>query len=179
MSRLKAIDPNQATGKAKELLGSLQVKLGSVPNIFRTIASSPALLEGFLNFNGALQHGLLPAALREQISLAMGEYNSCTYCVSAHSMIGKGAGLSEDQIMQSRKWQGTDPKASAVLAFVRQMLDNKGHSTEAELQSLRTAGLSDGEIAEVVGNVAVNIFTNYFNHTADTEVDFPLAKPLS
>jgi alkylhydroperoxidase family enzyme len=39
--------------------------------------------------------------------------------------------------------------------------------------SLRAAGATDAELAEIVGAVALNIFSNYFNHIAGTEVDFP------
>ena len=38
---------------------------------------------------------------------------------------------------------------------------------------VKAAGFSDGDIAEMVANVAINIFTNYFNHVARTVVDFP------
>ena len=48
-----------------------------------------------------------------------------------------------------------------------------GQVTDQELEAVRSAGFSDEEIVEIIGNVAVNLFTNYFNHVADTEIDFP------
>ena len=45
----------------------------------------------------------------------------------------------------------------------------------AQRFSGRSAGYSDGEINGIVGNVALNIYTNYFNHGAETEIDFPTA----
>ena len=36
------------------------------------------------------------------------------------------------------------------------------------------AGYTDGEIAEIVAHVALNVFTNYFNRAAQTDIDFPL-----
>ncbi len=52
MPRLNAIDPKEATGKAKELLDGVKAKIGMVPNLMRTFANSPAALEGYLNFTG-------------------------------------------------------------------------------------------------------------------------------
>lgn len=47
---------------------------------------------------------------------------------------------------------------------------------EAKLAAAREAGVSDAELLEVVANVALNVFTNYFNIVAGTEIDFPLVQ---
>jgi hypothetical protein len=44
---------------------------------------------------------------------------------------------------------------------------------DVDLQSVHDAGLTDGEITEVIANVALNVLINYFNHVAQTEIDFP------
>ena len=38
---------------------------------------------------------------------------------------------------------------------------------------MRTAGFSDGEIAEIVAHIALNVFTNYFNNITEVDLDFP------
>jgi uncharacterized peroxidase-related enzyme len=173
MSRLKAIQPEAATGKAKELLDAVQAKLKITPNMTRVMANSPAVLAGYLSFSGALAGGALDAKLREQIALEVGEQNSCQYCVSAHAAIGKMTGLSEAQIEAARGAQADSPKSTAALKFAREIVANKGRIAEAEVEAVRSAGLTDGEIAEVIAHVALNIFTNYFNNVAGVEVDFP------
>jgi alkylhydroperoxidase family enzyme len=55
-----------------------------------------------------------------------------------------------------------------------EILESRGNVTDAELAAARQAGITDGEIAEVVAHVALNVLTNYFNVLARTEVDFPL-----
>ncbi len=173
MTRLKAIDPDIATGKAKELLDGVKKKLGVTPNLMRTMANSPAELEGYLNFSGALAGGSLSAKLREQIALTVGESNQCQYCVSAHTAIGKMVGLNEDDIEESRKSISNDPKTEAALRFAKKIVLARGELKDEEINLVRQAGYTDGEIAEIIGNVALNIFTNYFNHIAQTEIDFP------
>lgn len=69
MSRISIVNAEQATGKAKDLLDAVQAKLGMTPNMMKTMANSPAVLEAYLNFSGALSNGTLDAKLREQIAL--------------------------------------------------------------------------------------------------------------
>ncbi len=178
MSRIHSIDPQSATGKAKELLEVVQSKLGLVPNMTRAMANSPAVLDGYLSLSGALSKGTLSAKSREQIALAVAQTNECDYCLAAHSAIGKMVGLSVDQIMDSRRGTSVDPKTDAVIQFARQVVDQRGLVSDANIAQVRAAGLDDGAIAEVVANVALNIFTNYFNHVAETEIDFPRAVAL-
>ena len=179
MPRLQALDPATATGQAKELLDGVQKKMGAVPNIMRTMAQSPAVLQAYLGFSGALSGGLLPASLRERIALVVGERNNCEYCLAAHSKIGQMTGLSDDEILASRRVEVADPKVQAVLKFARRLVDERGWVSDADLESLRAQGYGDGEIAEIVATVSINIFTNYFNHTAGTEVDFPPVPALA
>ena len=137
------------------------------------MANSPAVLEAYLSFSGALAGGSLNAKLREQLALAVGEQNSCQYCVSAHTAIGRMTGLSEAEIEAAREARSSAGKSAAALAFARQVVAKQGRATQADVDAVRNAGFTDGEIAEIIAHVALNIFTNYFNNTAEVEVDFP------
>jgi uncharacterized peroxidase-related enzyme len=179
MTRIQPIAPENATGKAKELLNAVKGKLGMVPNMARTMANAPAVLDGYLAFSGSLAKGALTAKLRERIALTVAERNSCEYCLAAHSAIGKMVGLSEEQVLDSRHAKAIDSKTDAVLRFAGQLVDNRGRVSEVDLNELRNVGVDDPTIAEVVANVALNIFTNYFNHVSDPAIDFPKVAPLS
>ena len=173
MSRLPAIQTTAATGKAKELLEAVQAKLKITPNMTRVMANSPAVLQAYLSFSGALAGGHLDPKLREEIALEVGEQNSCQYCVSAHTAIGKMTGLSDFEIEAARDAKSSLPKNAAALKFAREIVAKKGITTDADIQAVRAAGFTDGEIAEIIAHVALNIFTNYFNNTTAVEVDFP------
>ncbi len=178
MSRINQISPETATGKAKELLDAVKSKLGLVPNLTRALANAPAALEAYLQFSGSLGKGTLSAKNRERIALVVAQENQCDYCLAAHSTIGKMVGLTADEIRDSRKGTSTDSKSDVLVRFAQKVLETKGRVSDADLQSVREAGFDDGALAEVVGNVALNIFTNYFNHVAGTDVDFPAAEVL-
>jgi uncharacterized peroxidase-related enzyme len=173
MQRIAAVNPAEATGKTKQLLDGVHAKLGMVPNLMKTMASGPAALEAYLNFGAALGTGQLDAKFREQIALAVAQANSCEYCLSAHSAIGKMVGLKPEEIASSREAHSADAKRDAGLHFVQALVVQRGEVSDQALAAVKTAGYSDGDIAEIVANVAVNIFTNYFNHVARTDVDFP------
>jgi uncharacterized peroxidase-related enzyme len=173
MSRLHTIDPSVATGKAKILLDSVKAKLGLVPNMTKVMANSPSVLEAYLGFSGALTSGQLDPKLREKLALVTAQQNHCDYCLSAHTAIGKMIGLSHEQIVAGREGNGNDAKETAALSFAKRVLDAKGQITESDLAAVRSAGFSDGDIAEIVAHVALNVFTNYFNNATEVDIDFP------
>jgi uncharacterized peroxidase-related enzyme len=179
MQRLNAIDPQTANGKVKELLDGVQKKLGITPNMVRTMANSPAVLEAYLNFSNSLSTGKLTARLREQIAIAVAETNSCEYCLSVHSALGKMIGLSEDEISATRQSKSNDAKTEVALNFAHRIVAARGELSDADVNAVRQAGFDDGDIAELIANVALNIFTNYFNHIAQTVLDFPRVELLA
>ena len=177
MQRLKAIETSEAAPKAQTLLGGIQKKLGMTPNLMRTMAHSPAVLEAYLGFGNSLAQSSLSPRLREQIALTVAELNRCQYCLSAHSALGKMAGLGDEEIADSRRGNSTDRKTEAVLQFARRIVTDRGWVSDDDLKSARGDGVNDAEIAEVVAVVGLNIFSNYFNHVAGTQVDFAEVEP--
>ncbi|MDO8944316.1 MAG: carboxymuconolactone decarboxylase family protein, partial [Desulfobacterales bacterium] len=150
---------------------------GVVPNLFRVFGNSPAALEGYLNFSGALAGGVLSAKVREQIALAVAEINDCAYCRSAHTFIGGKVGLTELEIADARRVAATDEHTAAILNLARSIVVQRGELSENEFKAARAASLTDAEIIETTANVGLNILTNYVNHVAQTVVDFPEVKP--
>ena len=88
MPRITPVQPADASGKTKQMFDAVQAKLGLTPNLVKTLATSPAALEGYLGLNGALAGGALNVQLREQIALAVAQANSCEYCLAAHTALG-------------------------------------------------------------------------------------------
>ena len=106
MSRIPPVDRNTTDDSVRRNFDAVQKQLGVVPNMMRTMAQSPSVLEAYLGFGAALRRGRLPVALHEQIALAVAETNSCDYCLSAHTALGRGAGLSNDELAASRGGPG-------------------------------------------------------------------------
>jgi uncharacterized peroxidase-related enzyme len=179
MSRLEtpsAIDQTPAASHA--MLEAVKKQLGSVPNLFRLMAQSPATLEGYLGLSGALGKGALDAQTRTRIAMAVAEQNACEYCLSAHTYIGKNmAKLSDSELTDNRVGKSGDAKAAAALQFSNRVVATKGLVSDADLKQVKSAGYSDAQIIEMVGHVALNTFTNFLNGVAQTSVDFPVVSP--
>ena len=179
MPRLPKISPDEATGRTAQLYNAVNRKLGRVPNLMQTMGNSAATLEGYLNLNTAIQTGELSPADRERIALAVAEANQCEYCLAAHSALGKLTGLNADQVTESRRGTAANQRVDALLQFTRNVLKARGKIRDDDLQSFLQAGYTDGQATEVIANIAVNVFTNYLNNVAGTELDFPPAPTLS
>ena len=160
---------------AQPLLHAVHQMLGVTPNLFRVIANSPAALEGYLGLNGALGKGLLDARTRERIALAVAEVNRCDYCLSAHTYLGENvAKLDAAEMALNRQGGSKDATADAAVRFATKVVRERGHVADADVQAVKDAGYSDGQIVEIVLHVALNTLTNYVNEVAKTEIDFPV-----
>ncbi len=168
--------PSDTSGEAGEVMNAVKQKLGKVPNIMATFAHSPAVLKAYLAYNEALAKGELSAGLREQIALAVAGKNACDYCASAHTAMAKGAGVEADEATRNLEGRATDERTARILAFAQSVVDKRGWVDDSEVAALRKAGITDGELVEIIATIAINIFTNYFNHIAGTEIDFPVVK---
>jgi uncharacterized peroxidase-related enzyme len=174
MPRIQPVDSATATGAAADQLAATKKLFGSTPNMFATAAQSPATLAAMNGFFAALGKSPLGGKVGEQIAIAVAQSNGCEYCLSAHTAIGGMHGVSPANLASARRGQSDDPKAQAAIALALDIVHTKGRVSDASLAAARLAGLGDSDIVEVVGHVALNIFTNYLNNLAGTDVDFPV-----
>jgi uncharacterized peroxidase-related enzyme len=178
VSTLPQIEPADATGPTAALLTQVQKTLGSVPNMTKAMANSPALLKGYLALSAALSGGVIPAAVRERLAIATAEYNRCEYCLSAHTYIGANiAKIDAAELERARHAESSDPHIVALLALSDAIARGRGTVDDTALSNARAAGVTDAEIAEVVGNLALNVLTNYFNILADVDNEWPVVTP--
>lgn len=173
MPRISAIDPATATGEAKALLDGVQKKLGVTPNVIRTMANAPAVLKAYLAFGEALSGGRFDARSREAIALTVAGANNCEYCASAHTAFSKSLKVENTEIARRLEGHSSDPELDAALVFAGKLVEKHGFVSDDDIAAMRAAGLDDGAMTELVANVAANILTNYLNHVAQTEIDFP------
>ncbi|MFM5127648.1 carboxymuconolactone decarboxylase family protein [Aeromonas veronii] len=171
MSRIQPVSQPQPA--AAQTLDTLHRNLGMVPNLYATLAHSPALLNGFLGFAEALGKGRLTASQRELLALAIGQANACQYCLSAHTLLAGKAGFSAQEIRAARLGQASAPLDHALLQLATALVNQRGVISDEQLASARAAGVDDELLLEVLGQVVVNTLTNYGNHLAATEIDFP------
>jgi uncharacterized peroxidase-related enzyme len=160
---------------SRALLDAVAKQFGSVPNLFRAVSVSPQALEGYLGLSGALGKGSLNAATRERIALAVAEVNGCDYCLSAHTYLARNlAKLDDAEITANRSGASNDPKPDAAVRFAATVARERGRVSDADFAAIKGAGYTDAQVIEIVQHVALNVWTNFFNNTFQTDIDFPV-----
>lgn len=171
MARLDIIDPATDQGPGADMLnGPLK---GKQINIFKHLAVNPGVLKAFLGFSGGIKTGVLSEKEHEVVALTVAQQRDCDYCLAAHSMMAKGAGFSEDDVLAIRRGSPSDGRHEALATFTRRILDTDGYVDDADLEAFRAAGFDDAAVIEVIAEMAVMQFTTLFNHVNGTAVDFP------
>lgn len=178
MQRVQLIQPEQAQGRAKELLATVEQAFGMVPNATKVMANSPAVLDSFLALSTAMGNTRIGDKLHAQVKLGTSEANACSYCTSILCAIGPKAGLTASDLMEGRSATAADARTDAALKFARAVLESKGKVGDDDLRAVRIAGFGDAEIVEIVASVVVGCFTNFLNNVAETDLDIPAAAPL-
>lgn len=173
MSRITAIDPDKASDETRKLFDSAKKKMGGVPNVLRVMGNSQAALKSYLTLGEILDNTAFDTEEREAIALAVAAANDCNYCASAHTAISKDLKVSEQEIEGRLQARADDSRLQGTLQFARAVVDKRGWVTDEDLKQARDAGLDEGEIMDVVAIVILNMLTNYTNHVADTDIDFP------
>jgi uncharacterized peroxidase-related enzyme len=176
MSHVNLLTAENAASASKALLQQIHQAFGATPNMFRAVANSPAALSSLWGSFGALGKGVLGAKLGEKIAVAIADRNQCEYCLAAHTVLGQGAGATTDEMAAAQAGQSSDPKTAAALSFAIKVVNQRAQVSAADVQALRSEGFSDEEVVEIIGHIALNIFTNYVNIALDVPVDFPKVK---
>lgn len=173
MSRINLVTNETATPEQAELFGAINGQLGMVPNFLKIFANSPTALRAFLGLHSIAGEGSLDTLTKERIALALAEQNACEYCVSAHSAIGRKAGLSSAEIEANRAGTSQDAKAAVAVKFAKSLAEHSGAVTTAELLEVRNAGFTDADVVEIITHVGMNILTNILGKASRVEIDFP------
>jgi len=176
MTRITQLSDDNASPEAAQLFGAIKSKLGVVPNLYRAMGNQPAVLAASLGLGDALSKGSFNSKTREAIALTVAGENACDYCASAHTAIAKSLKVSDEEAARNLRGDSADPRLAAILTLSADVVRERGLVSDAQLARARAAGLDDGAIVETVANVVANIFTNYVNHVAQTDIDFPLVE---
>jgi uncharacterized peroxidase-related enzyme len=164
--RLPEIDLHRAPPAIRKALDGDGERFGTSPQVMRIMANSAAALDGYLALGAALERGTLDARIRQQIALAVAEVNACRQCVQDHAAAGKALGLDDPTIRAARRACSSDPRIEAALQFAQKVAEYRGDLTDDEFDRMRRSGYSNEEIAEIIANVVLSLYSNYFSITA-------------
>lgn len=156
------------------LFDTLKKSIGTVPNLYATLAHSDTALGTYLALQNAKSS--IAGKAREVVNLVVSQVNACEYCLAAHTALGRKAGATSDEMAAAQMGESADPKTAAALRFALKVVNDRAQVNDADVQSLRDVGFDDGAIVEILAHVALNLFTNYVNVAFAVPVDFPSVK---
>ncbi len=177
MTKFSVPTQKEVSEKNQAIFDNLQKGLGFVPNLYAYYAKNETALADYL----ALQNrkSTLKAKEREVINLVTSQINGCRYCQSAHTVLGKMNGFTDEQIIELRKGSASfDSKLDALVKFTASAVTNKGKATENLKQAFFDAGYTEANLIDVVMVIGDKIISNYIHNLTGFEIDFPLATEI-
>ncbi|MEK1871613.1 MAG: carboxymuconolactone decarboxylase family protein [Rhizobium altiplani] len=177
MPRTTTLRPEQVPAESKPTLDMFTKSIGFTPNMMAAFAQSTIAFNAWATLLGSLSK-VLDVKTRDSIGLAVSEVNGCNYCLTVHSFTAEHmAKLPASDIILARKGHANDPKRDAAVQFARNVIETRGHVSDAHLKAVRDAGYTDANAIEIVALVAMYTLTNFFNNVFDPEKDFPAVTP--
>lgn len=178
MKTFKPLTLEEANQNSQAIFGAVKSKIGMLPNLYATMGISDKLLGGFLTFTETLKNGEFTSKEYETIALATSQVNSCAYCISAHTAIGKMNGFTEEETLDIRDHSIADSKLNALVTLASELVSLKGHPTATTLDDFFEEGYNKSAFAELIAIVALTTITNNIYHNGGFEIDFPRAQNM-
>ncbi|MEZ2338672.1 carboxymuconolactone decarboxylase family protein [Mucilaginibacter sp. RCC_168] len=179
MKTIQVPSRDQVSVGSQVIFDQYQKRMGKVPNLYATMGYSENALKGFVDFEGALNHGVFRPKEREAIALVVSEINGCAYCLAGHTLAAIKNGFTKEETLDLRRGKINDDKLDAILQLAKSITVNKGHADQKALDDFYAAGFNEAALIDLIGLVTVRVFTNYVFAATEIPVDFPLAEPLN
>ncbi len=158
------------------IFDNLNKALGFVPNLYAAIAYSDNGLERYLAYQSAKSS--LSNKEKEAVNLIVSQINGCVYCQSAHTIIGKMNGFSDEQVLDIRRGSSADEKINALVKLAASITKNKGRADAATVDAFFAQGYTNENLVDVILQVSEKIAMNYLHNLTQVQVDFPAAPAL-
>lgn len=177
MSTFNVPKREEVSEKNQVIFDNLEKAVGFVPNLFATYAHSENALENYLNLSNVKTS--LNAKQKEVVNLAVSQVNNCTYCLSAHTAIGKMNGFDDSQILELRNGQASfDSKLEALASLSKNLTENRGAADNAIVENFFQAGWTKENLIDTIVLVGDKTISNYLHKTTNVPIDFPVAQSL-
>lgn len=168
---------NEVSETNQALFDNLKKNLGFVPNLYAYFTKNETALGDYLKLQS--RKSSLTGKEREIINLVTSQINGCRYCQSAHTVLGKMHGFSDDQILEIRHEKATfDQRFDALAAFTAAVVRERGHVSEEVKERFFSAGYTEANMIDVVIIIGDKVMSNYLHNLTGFEIDFPLAEEI-
>ena len=176
MSRISVVEKDEASEDVKAILTEIEGAFGMVPNLFKTYSHFPPLLKAnWDKVKALMMQGKLSRKTKEAIAVLVSKYNSCAYCVAAHTAALKSIGVTEEEIEiieNNIEESEFAEKERALITFARKANKDPNKITDQEFALLKQAGADEAEIVEAIGVMELFTAFNKFLDSLNVDIDF-------
>jgi uncharacterized peroxidase-related enzyme len=158
------------------IFDNLKKALGFVPNLYAAIAYSDNGLAKYLAYQNAKT--TLSNKEKEAVNLIVSQLNGCVYCQSAHTVIGKMNGFSDEQLIDIRKGKATNVKLNALVQLAASITKKRGNAEAALVDDFFAQGYTNENLVDLILQVSDKTAMNYLHNLIKIPVDFPMAPSL-
>jgi AhpD family alkylhydroperoxidase len=168
---------DQVSPANQALFDNLKKGLGTVPNLYATLAHSEHALGSYLAFQNAKSS--VTGKAREVVNLVVSQVNNCEYCLAAHTVIGKMHGFTDAQLLEIRSGRASfDSRLDALARLVKNITSERGRADPALVDAFFAAGWTKENLVDTIVAIGDKTVTNYLHSTTRVPVDFPAAPKL-
>lgn len=160
----------------QEIFDGLNKALGFVPNLYATIAYSDNGLKRLLDYQNAKTS--LSNKEKEGVNLVVSQVNGCVYCLSAHTVLGKMNGFTEEQLFDIRRAKSENAKINARVKLAADLTANRGKASTANVEDFFANGYTKENLVDMVLQISDKTAMNYLHNLTKVPVDFPIASVL-
>ncbi|ULQ54318.1 carboxymuconolactone decarboxylase family protein [Flavihumibacter fluvii] len=176
MKQFKVPARDEVAPANQAIFDNLTKALGFVPNLYATIGYSDNGLSRYLAYQNAKT--TLSNREKEAVNLIVSQVNGCIYCQSAHTVIGKMNGFTDEQVLDIRRGQSGIPKLDALVKLAASITKNQGRADAALVDAFFAQGYTNENLIDLILQVADKVAMNYVHNLTQVPVDFPLALKL-
>jgi alkylhydroperoxidase family enzyme len=155
--RIPLLDRDQVSPEIANVYDALLKQRGVVPNMFRTLAHTPALAVGIAGFlKGLLGDGALPGWYKELIATRLSVLLNSTYALTAHAISArqKGATLEQIEAVKTDFESGPFTEAEKMGFRCAERLHRSAHELDDGFYAALKSFYNDPQIIELTATAA-------------------------
>ena len=152
------LERDQVPPELGVLYDALRQQRGIVPNMFKTVAQTPALALGFAALlKPLLSDGALPGWYKELVATRMSVLHGSSYAVAGHSLSARQKGATEEHIVAVKADFESGPFTEAEKLGLRcaDRLHHSAREIDDAFYAKLKAMYSDPQIVELIATASV------------------------
>ena len=172
MKTFTLFNEQTAPTSAQPILAKIQQEFKMIPNLERTMALAPALLESYSTAWTLFSQTSLSDIEQQIVYQTVNFENECDYCVPWHTLLSRQAKMADSDIDALRTGRKLSTEHYEQLRrFTQVLIRSKGKVVQADIDAFYEAGYTSQQALEVVLGIAIKTMSNYTNSIAGTPLD--------